>query len=462
MPSLSFRAANLLFFPLEMLVATLLFAKQIRKRKGWWIWLIVGVIVITGACFLLPWLKNLILNGVDDENFSYYSFAVTCLLSAAVDLVIILLYIGVEAAVFDTGGPSLTYLTCATFLIQNMARSLYYTYLIFRNPDEQGVLSSLSDPLNAVMYFVIYVSVYCASYFLFVRKYRVAEDGDLIKRLSVPVIFIIAVNLLFGGINAPRQNDWATAVYLFLTISRFCLCAIGLIMQFFILSWYKMKFAQSMSQHLMELQREQYNLAKESIDIVNVNAHDLKKQINIILKAVHESGQTADLESGLTGMIDYISVLDTSYRTGNKALDVTLTEKSRICLKKKIKLSTIADGNGLGFMSDIDIYSLFGNALDNAIEAVERIDVEEDRIISFSVRKGNGVISVHVENTYEEPPRFIGGVPQTIKSDKRVHGFGVKSMINIAKKYGGNLTMNAEAGIFTLDVILPLNDRLPV
>ena len=307
------------------------------------------------------------------------------------------------------------------------------------------MLSSFEDPVNIVVYILVYVAVFLAVYFIFVRKYSGAEDSDLIKKISVPLVFIILINLLVGGINAPRSNEWASAIYLCLLFSRFFLCGIGLVMQFLILNWYKMKFEQSVLQQIMSQQKEQYKIAQESIDTVNINAHDLKKQINYILKAVQESGKNATAESELAGMIESISLLDTTYSTGNKALDVTLTEKSRACLKKKITLSIIADGKGLDFMSDYDIYALFGNALDNAIEAVERIAEEEERIISFSVRTGNGVISVHVENTYLESPNFVNGMPQTIKSDKRVHGFGVRSMINIAKKYGGNLTMNASA-----------------
>ena len=456
MPSLTIRAMNLFFVPLEMIFATTMFAKQYNRRKLWWLWLVLGVGVIIGACFLLSYLKNIILASVDVVHFNYSSFAISCLVTAVIDLIIFALYVAVVYVVFDTKWTSLTYITCASFLIQNIARCLYFLFLIFRDPNEQAIISSFRDPVNIVLYFVVYIAVYLIAYFVFLRKYRGTDDIDLIKKITIPLITIILINLFMGGINAPRENEWASAIYMCLLICRFFLCGIGLVMQFLIVNWYKMKFEQSVLQQIMYQQKEQYKIAKDSIDTVNINAHDLKKQINFILKTIQSSGEVHAVESELSDMMQSISDLDTTYQTGNRAMDVTLTEKARTCLKKNIKLSTIADGSNLDFISDYDIYALFGNALDNAIEAAERIEDEEGRIISFSVRTGNGLILVHTENTFKEAPDFVDGIPQTIKKDKRIHGFGTKSMISIAKKYGGNVTMKAENGMFYLDVILPI------
>jgi sensor histidine kinase regulating citrate/malate metabolism len=170
---------------------------------------------------------------------------------------------------------------------------------------------------------------------------------------------------------------------------------------------------------------------------------------------VNDSGKKDALVGELKGMLDASAIADTVFNTGNMALDVVLTEKSRICLKNKISFSVMADGKQLNKLSEIDIYSLIGNSLDNAIEATRRIKDEDARVISFYLRRENGVVSIHVENTFIADTKFVGGIPQTIKDDKRMHGFGVKSMINIAKKYNGNLTLKQENGVFYLDIIIP-------
>ena len=64
-------------------------------------------------------------------------------------------------------------------------------------------------------------------------------------------------------------------------------------------------------------------------------------------------------------------------RTGNEILDTILTEKSLICENSGIHISCVADGSLLAFMNPVDLYTLFGNALDNAIEAVRKLESKE-------------------------------------------------------------------------------------
>lgn len=187
---------------------------------------------------------------------------------------------------------------------------------------------------------------------------------------------------------------------------------------------------------------------------MNINAHDLKHQIAVITSAIQQSGSTSAIESELNEMRRMIDTVDTAYRTGNKALDVTLTEKSRVCQSKEICFSVIADGAAVSFMSDVDIYILFGNALDNAIEATEAIADPGGRIISASVRREQGIVSIHVENTFAQAPEFENGMPQTRKHDKAFHGYGLKSIQRIVDKYGGNMKAHLIRNLFCLDVIL--------
>ena len=104
-------------------------------------------------------------------------------------------------------------------------------------------------------------------------------------------------------------------------------------------------------------------------------------------------------------------------------------------------------------MAPADIYALFGNALDNAIEAVRGA---KRRSISLVVRRAMGVVSVSVENYYapDAQPSFEDGLPQTTKADKANHGFGMRSMRAIAERYGGTLVARAEDGVFHLDIML--------
>ena len=80
-----------------------------------------------------------------------------------------------------------------------------------------------------------------------------------------------------------------------------------------------------------------------------------------------------------------IDIYDSMLKTGNEALDVIFAEKSLLCRKNDIKLNCIIDGAKLSFMETADIYVLFGNLMDNAMEAVEKLSDVDKRIVSVNV-----------------------------------------------------------------------------
>lgn len=140
--------------------------------------------------------------------------------------------------------------------------------------------------------------------------------------------------------------------------------------------------------------------------------------------------------------------------TGNEALDTILTEKSLACSNEDIVLSCIADGAALDFMSPSDIYSFFGNALDNAIEAVRQVSDPERRNITLNVARRGKMVAVSIENFYELMPKFQDGLPTTSKANKANHGFGVKSMQATCARYNGMLHVGAKDGVFYLNALL--------
>lgn len=124
-----------------------------------------------------------------------------------------------------------------------------------------------------------------------------------------------------------------------------------------------------------------------------------------------------------------------------------------LCRSRGIRLSSMADGLGLEFIKAHHLYSLLGNAIDNAMEAVQDLP-EEERDILLSVRRTGNLVSIHVENRCAGPVAMRGGLPVTTKGDRDYHGFGMLSMRTVAEQYGGTLTVRVEDGVFQLDVVM--------
>lgn len=202
---------------------------------------------------------------------------------------------------------------------------------------------------------------------------------------------------------------------------------------------------------MLEEKEKQYQLSKDNIQLINLKCHDLKYQI----RKLRNSGSEIDKNS-LKEIENAIGIYDSVIHTGNNALDVILTEKAMICEKEKIRITCMIKSEHINIISPPDIYSLLGNAVDNAIEAVIKLSGPNQRNISINIRENKNMIIMHIENYYSGDLKFENGLPQTTKDDNRFHGFGMKSMKMIVQKYSGYLTTYTEGDIFHLNVLIPI------
>ncbi len=204
--------------------------------------------------------------------------------------------------------------------------------------------------------------------------------------------------------------------------------------------------------NILELQYSQYQISEESMALVNQKYHDLKHQI-IALKA--NIGLENNVEY-LDRMLNDIKKYETRYVTGNKVLDTMLSSEAMKCEVRGVKFTCVADGNSISFMDPMDISALFGNALDNAIEGAEQLENEEERLIHLTLDRQKNFVRIHVENRFNGKIRFYHNLPLTNKEDKKIHGYGVKSMKQISEKYGGTLYTEAQDGWFKLSILIPI------
>lgn len=217
------------------------------------------------------------------------------------------------------------------------------------------------------------------------------------------------------------------------------------------LSALHMKFEVDALQNMLRTQYAQYQQSQESIDLINRKYHDLKHQI----AALRSECDPAQKSEFLDRMEADIRSYEAQNKTGNRVLDTVLTSKSLYCQKHDINLTCVADGTALDFLEVMDLCTLFGNALDNAIEAVEQVADGEKRLIHLSVARQKGFLRIRVENYYEGDLRFEGELPLTTKADKRFHGYGLKSIRQTAEKYGGSVTISTRKNWFELRILIP-------
>ena len=112
----------------------------------------------------------------------------------------------------------------------------------------------------------------------------------------------------------------------------------------------------------------------------------------------------------------------------------------------------MVDFSGIDFMEPLDISTIFGNAIDNAIEASEKLP-EDRRLVTVRAERFRDMLLIAVENN------ILPGTPATegtTKRDRFVHGFGIANIQKAAEKYGGQCSFRPKDGMYQLKILLPI------
>lgn len=176
-----------------------------------------------------------------------------------------------------------------------------------------------------------------------------------------------------------------------------------------------------------------------------------------------DSGQTASDIShggfqgpGVRASIEHLqqqlASYENYYRTGNAYLDVIIRDKAKAAREKQIDFTAVIHFEDGAFLDPLDISTIFGNALDNAIEANEKLAIPR-RVITVKTRRIHDMMVIAVENN-ALPGADTSG--RTTKEDAFLHGFGLSNIKSTAEKYDGQCTVKCEGGIFVLKIIIPV------
>ena len=182
---------------------------------------------------------------------------------------------------------------------------------------------------------------------------------------------------------------------------------------------------------------------------MNIRIHDLKHQI-------HQIEQDSSVSPEIIKQLnETISKYKSFSRCGNEIIDTILTEKNIRFEKESIKFTYPLNGKLFDRFSTQDINSIFGNALDNAIEFLITLP-EDKRFLTIRSYEIGDLAKVSFENTYIGTPSFNkDGLLNTTKENTIYHGFGLKSIRNTIKKYNGSMTITIENDTFKLQLLFP-------
>lgn len=298
---------------------------------------------------------------------------------------------------------------------------------------------------------VIFLASYCVLGLTVARfmpergQYQIGPR-QLTSAWGMLVLFEILFYALFVKHSAPPEPaSWGLALF-----AQFY-CATVFYLQNELFKKSSMRKELDTLKLLQLQQKEQYDLAKENIELINRKCHDLKHQ----MAAMRRTGNGMEKERYMKEIEDSVRIYDCMIQTGNEVLDTILTEKSLICEANHITVQCVADGRSMDFIDPVDICALFGNALDNAIEGVSRIAETDRRLIDVLIHRKENFLVINITNPLAEALTFEEDLPQTTKEKNGYHGFGLKSIRYTAEKYGGAMAVDTKGGCFSLRVVIP-------
>jgi len=433
-----------LFFYRPIFMAWLLFGESFfllhkKHRPHFVLRLLLSLFVCIGLSFAYP---------IPTDNAFYLM---------GMFFVFFLLSYGAIFFCFDANWKSLLFAALCGYTTEHISNSIYQMIFSFISASlnlqlgglysNEG-LSLFSSPMEAGIYFASYVLVYWIIFVTCGLKMK-DDGGEVLKR---PVVLVLGAaflgfDIVFSSVVSFYSSVHYDGNYIgFLYLLNAACCSIMLVLM------YELFYRGSIQRNLEvanELRREekaQYELSKETIDLINIKCHDLKYQIRQV------GNQNALPPEAVENMAKVISIYDSAIKTGNEALDVVLTQKSLFLNQNQVKFNCIADGSAISFLSEADTYSLFGNMIDNAYEAVKDLE-EKKRIINLRIRRKGNLVSVSEENCYAGEIVFKNGLPVTRKTDPRYHGFGLRSIQMVCEKYQGDLSIEAKDNRFHISVL---------
>ena len=352
-----------------------------------------------------------------------------------------------------TGKREGMYIAARAFVLAELVASLHWQLVMFLNLGENPERAQLFSLLLLV---VTYAACFTVAWLI--ERGNFANDAPTVATAqlaigtgAITIMTFAMSNLSFVSTNTPFSGTVGQEVFYIRTLVDFCGFATLYAQQEQARRMEASAELASINAQL-ESQHQEYLASKENIESIGRLAHDLKHQIAALRAEVDPEHAAAGFEQ----LEASVAQASAQQHSGNPVLDVILTTKMRTCADRGITLTAVADGKLLKGMSSMDIASLFGNALDNAIEATSKLPDPQQRLIRLALYGQGQFTVIRVENYYDSAlKKDSTGALRTTKRDSSRHGFGVKSIRHIAMQYGGEVTIRTEDHWFVLTVLLP-------
>lgn len=340
------------------------------------------------------------------------------------------------------------YLMVVSFLFQKIQFNIYMILLVaisgdlnFENFPESNILLCL---LTVVMTCAVELVIYANKRILLLRP-----NGKNTKIVALALCLALVMDFYnsFLFVNDPYAHAGINMIVL-RGSSLLLYCLILSVLHNLVVR-HALEMEKLATQTISKQLHLQYESSRELMQMINIKSHDLKKQLRYLRHNAAEQKPLIKEIENITSRFDAV------ISTNNEALSTILSEKSATCIHEGIPFTVVSCEHPLSFMTDLDIYTMFANLLDNSIEASRKLEPSK-RSIALTMKCSQGFLSIHLENYFDGNLQTSGDTLLTSKKDVFSHGFGLQSIYQIVDRYNGIFNYKVAKNIFSVNILIPL------
>lgn len=413
----------------EMLIACLLVMHPHRKKKQFW--------PRTAAfCLAAELVSLLVMNSALGKDIwqSPAHVMLSCVIFVIIFPAVAITFLRLCCPM--SGWMELVYCSALCQCIQHFAAAMQLCI--------SAMLSGSGMIVETAVWVLSKGILYVIFYGLVIRRICVNGFYEVnIAHLTADTLFVVLIAAFISVIAKGLQAQEDSVLFYVCQVYDMVCCGFLLRIQVSQRNALQLQQEVDIQNYLRHLRHEQFRQSKGDMDLLIHLMHELTHQVVDVISE-DDHGRRDEL---LSQIEENLLVFHQPFHTKNETLDTALLERSLFCRANHISWMVVADGEKLDFMDTEDIYLMFRNALNNAIEGVCTLEEMESRIIDVRVFTQMGCLMIQVENDFADRLQL---------EEEDDHGFELKTIQQVVERYGGCMTAQAKDHRFTLHIVIPL------
>lgn len=343
-----------------------------------------------------------------------------------------------------TGNQVFTYFT--TWLFLEIINKFAYVVSILVKPD-----------IDFILYITLSIAYFFSTKRFFINTFKAVYKYTANRKWLVYSIYPIVSNALLTYFLTPVIVNLSLLTNILILV----LLIVILFVYHIIFNSISIAYENSLDRqkldsirHHLSKQKEYYTDLIKYTDEIKYIRHNLRFHIST-LQALMANGDVAAANDYMINLSNLVEKMKARYICENIILNAMLSTYISFAEMNSIKVEPKVSIQKEINIEDLDLCVIFGNCLENAIEACKKTDSENDRLILVRCMTSNGNLIAFFQN-----PSMKGNIAfnedNIPQSSKENGGLGLKSVKAIVDKYKGDISIINAYGVFTVCIEMPL------